>query len=297
MIPLIYGIYVLLSAALLALIYRKSVRDWMLRFVLVSVLPVVGWLFPVFLPGHMFKNRGEKLDEYITKLHEDLTLGHLGIHRKIEVEKELNVVSIEDALIVSEHFERRRVMIDLLKQDSVNYLEVLQTAVSNDDTETSHYAVSAIMEAKRKLSLSIQELSVRYEQNKTDEYLLRTYAEVLKGFMRSGFLDERTMRKYMFTYIEVLEHLIANADHVEFAFKEKISTELKLGQYTDAEVSCLSYIDKYPHSETAYLSLMELYFTTKSVSKLQETVTLLKGSSVRLTNQGLTMVRYWSEGA
>ncbi|MEV5029879.1 hypothetical protein [Paenibacillus sp. LPE1-1-1.1] len=297
MIGLLYGIYVLLSAFGLFLIHRKSMREWLLRMIIVTLLPVIGWLLPVFWPRRWFNHAGEKLDEYIVKQQEEMSVSNIGIHKKMEVEKELNIISIEDALIVSEHSARRRVMIDVLKQDSINYLEVLQTAVSNEDTETSHYAVSAIMEAKRKLSISIQELSVQYEQNKTDEHLLRAYAEVLKGFMRSGFLDERTSRKYKYTYVAVLEQLISNSEDVESAFAEKLNAEMELGQFIASEETCHAYIERYPHSEDAYLSLVQLYFMTKSVDKLHTTIETLKKSPLRLSNRALTMVRFWSEGA
>lgn len=297
MIGLLYGLYILVSALLLFIIHRKSVREFMLRLVIAALLPVIGWLLPVFWPRRWFKHAGEKLDDYIVKQQEEMSVNTMGIHKKMEIEKELNIISIEDALIVSEHSARRKVMIDVLKQDSMNYLEVLQTAVSNEDTETSHYAVSAIMEAKRKLSLSIQELSVRYEQNKTDEHLLRAYADVLKGFMRSGFLDDRTALKYKYTYVAVLEQLISHSEEVESAFKEKLNTEMELGQFIACEETCQRYIEKYPHSEEAYLCLVQLYFMTKSVDKLQNTIETLKKSPLRLSNRALTMVRFWSEGA
>ncbi|WP_138753878.1 hypothetical protein [Paenibacillus sinopodophylli] len=297
MIGLLYGLYVLLSALLLFILYRKSLREFSLRFLIVALIPVIGWLLPVFWPRSWFVHAGEKLDEYIVKQQEEMSVSTIGIHKKLEVEKELNIISIEDALIVSEHSARRRVMIDVLKQDSMNYLEVLQTAVSNEDTETSHYAVSAIMEAKRKLSLSIQELSVQYEHNKTDEHLLRAYAEVLKGFMRSGFLDERTSLKYKYTYVAVLNHLITHSEDAESAFAEKLNTEMELGEYLASEETCHAYIARYPLSEDAYLCLIQLYFMTKSADKLQNTIDTLKKSPLRLSNKALTMVRFWSEGA
>ena len=61
-------------------------------------------------------------------------------------------------------------MIDVLKEDTMQYMEVIKTAVLNEDTETSHYAVSAVMEIKRKLSISLQQLSVKFDQNKRDTH-------------------------------------------------------------------------------------------------------------------------------
>ncbi|MCQ6562657.1 hypothetical protein [Paenibacillus mendelii] len=297
MINLLLGIYILLSAALLGVYYRHSPREWLLRMVVVTVFPVIGWLFPVFWPGRLYKDAGGKLDAYIASQQKEMSVQHLGIYSKMETQKELDVLSIEEALLVSEHNTRRKVMIDVLKQDAINYLEILQTAVSNEDTETSHYAVSAIMEVKRKLTLSLQELSVQYENNKSDEHVLRAYTEVLKGYLRSGFLDERTLRKYKFIYLGVLEQYTEISQNAREAFVDKVDMELELERYAEAEETCRVFEQKYPHVENVYLCYLKVYFTIKSAEKLQHTLLMIKKSPLKLSNHALTMVRFWSEGA
>jgi hypothetical protein len=292
-----YAVYVLLSAAVLGIRHRKSPRDMLFRLTIVSLLPVVGWLFPIFWPKSAIRSRDEQFDDYVKRQQEEHKVRGMGIYARTEKQKELDVIPIEDALVVSEHQTRRRVMIDVLKQDSEHYLEILQTAVGNEDTETSHYAVSAIMEVKRKLMLALQELSVQYENDKNDVYTARTYADVLKGFMRSGFLDQRTLDKYQYTYISVLGQLIAISDDDEWAYRDKAETELKLGLLADAEATGRLYEAKYPLSEDAYLCLMKVYYETKSPDKLFAALDRLKQSPVRLSNRALTLVRFWSEGA
>ncbi|GKU77076.1 hypothetical protein [Paenibacillus sp. L3-i20] len=297
MVAWLFGIYVFLSASLLALRYGRSISDWLLKLVIVTIFPIVGWLFPIFWPRKFYVHAGEEFHDYIMKQQEEHKVRHVGIYSMLEAEKELNVIPIEDALVVSEHHTRRRVMIDVLKQDSIHYLEILQTAVSNEDTETSHYAVSAIMEVKRKLLIAIQDLSVQYESQKHEPYMVQTYAEVLKGFLRSGFLDERTITKYQYTYLTVLEQFITLSDQSEWAYRDKIETELALGLYGIAEATSRSYLEQFPHSEETYLCLLKVYFETRSVSKLRHTLEQLKQSPIKLSNQALTLVRFWSEGA
>jgi hypothetical protein len=298
MVGIFFGLYVLLSATLLFLRYGKSPKDWLLRFVLVTALPIVGWLFPLFWPKVLRVDPDEEFDDYITRQQEEHKLRrHIGVYSQVETEKELSVIPIEDALLISEHQTRRRVMIDILKQDANHYLEILQRAVSNEDTETSHYAVSAIMEVKRKMLLALQDLSVQYEKNKKNEYLVRTYAEVLKGFMSSGFLDKRTLLKHRHTYLSVLETLTDLTENSEWAYHEKVNVEIELGMFAEAEATSLRYIETHPLSEDAYLCLLKVYFMTKSIVKLYETLDRLKKTPMRLSNQALTLVRFWSEGA
>jgi hypothetical protein len=294
---LIFIFYILLSGILIKFIYRDSLREWLLKWLIVTALPVVGWLFPIFWPKHWFQTKSGEMETDLFELKDDPDLRQMGIHSMVEVEKELNVVSIEEALIVSEYAVRRKVMINVLKEDSMKYMDILQKAVSNEDTETSHYAVSAIMEMKRKLTLSLQELSLNYETNKDDAYILRTYADVLNNYMKSGFLDERTLRKYKFTYILVLEQLIGLLPEDDSAYIEKVDAELEVGGLLEAEKTALLYLDRHPESEDAYLCLLKVYFYMKSYIRLQEILNLLKRSPIRLSNRALTLVRYWSEGA
>lgn len=297
MAEILFVVYVLLSAVLLAISYRKSWKDFLLRLVLVTIFPVIGWLFPLFWPKSLLAEADEEFHDYVSRQQEEHQIRRVGIYTRIEAEKELNVIPIEDALLINEHRTRRRVMIDVLKQDANQYLEILQRAVSNEDTETSHYAVSAIMEVKRKMMLALQDLSVRYENDKADVYLVRTYAEVLKGFMSSGFLDERTLLKHRYTYLEVLGTLTELTDDSEWAYQEKVDVEIVLGMFAEAEATGKQYLEKHPLSEEAYLCLMKVYFAMKSEDKLYETLDRLKQTPLRLSNHALTLVRFWSEGA
>ena len=295
MLELILIAYILLSGLFIKLIYRKDFpSEWLLKWLIVSALPVVGWLFPIFWPKRWFQL---KVNSDLFEDKDDPTAQQVGIRALVEVEKELNIVSIEEALIVSDYTTRRTVLINVLKQDSMNYMDILQKAVSNEDTETSHYAVSAVTEIKRKLTLSLEELALKYESNKEDAHILRTYANVLNSYMRSGFLDERTLRKYRFTYISVLEHLINIVPGDNSAYMEKVDAELEVKELVEAERTVLLFWDKHPESEDAYLSLLKVYFYMKSYNRLQETLNLLKKSPLRLSNHALTLVRFWSEGA
>lgn len=297
MIWFLFAIYVIFSGLILAFFNRNSFKEWLIRFTIVSFLPLIGWFFPINYPKKWTRKNDNNFAEYIQKQQDDIILQQTGIFEKINFEKELNVVAIEDALTVSDHSNRRRVMIDVLKQDALNYLEVLQIAVKNDDTETSHYAVSAIVEVKRKLSNALQSLVVEYGNSNKNSEIGLAYANVLKQYMRSGFLDERTLRKYKFTYLQLMDDLLKVNFSEEFIFIEKSKTELELGLIADAETTSKLFVERFPNNEEAYVNLIRIYFTTKSYVKLQQTITKIKKSRILLSNKGLTLIRYWSEGA
>lgn len=297
MFLLIYIIYVVISLLLIVFLYSNSWQDRLMRGVVIAILPGIGWLLPIFWPQKIVGDSKEDFEEFVTRQAEEHKVKRIGIYQQMHRQQELDVIPIEDALLISENKTRRRVMIDVLKQDAINYLEILQSAVSNEDKETSYYAVSAIMEAKRKLQLAMQDLAVKFDANPNDLQVVNTYAEVLQAYMRSGFLDDRTLLKYRYIYRTILQQLIKQEEPSEWAYRERVELELKLESYAEAERISRMFIHTFPDSEDAYLSMMKIHFETRSFQRLHETLAGLKNAPIKLSNQALTMVRFWSKGA
>ncbi|WNR42344.1 hypothetical protein [Paenibacillus roseipurpureus] len=291
-------IYVSTCTVWIGFRHRHDKNEAWVRIVLAVGFPVIGFLLPTFRSKRWHERSDVRHEKARNTLFDDLLVENSTIPNvlsKLETEKEMNVVPLEEALLVNDLSTRRRAMIDLLKQDSLDYLEILQMAVSNEDTETSHYAVSAIMELKRKIVINMQELAVKFEENKKDVQVLQSYSEILKSYMRSGFLDERTRIKYGYTYTNVLKLLIDEVPDAAQAYVDKIATDLELKEYTEAEQTALLYLKQFPLHEEAYLSLIRVYYTMRSIEKLKSTLNQLRKSPIRLSSQALTVVRFWSE--
>jgi len=293
---LIYGLYVLLSLILLWFFNRNHNQTLLIKLVVVACVPLFGWLFPIVWIKKPLQQSEQQFAEYIDSQQQEHKVRRIGVFNKLEKQRELDIVPIEDALVVSQHRERRQALIDILKQDTIQYIEVLQRAISNEDTETSHYAVSAIMELKRKLLMSLQELEVRYEQEHSDARVSKSYIEVLAVYLKSGFLDERTKRKYQYTYLSVLAYYLQNHGKEEWILSAKFDIEIELGIFADAEVTAQQYVEYFPLSEQAHMSVLKYYFVIRSQQKLEQALNRLKSSPIRLSNEGLTTVRFWSKG-
>lgn len=292
----LYIIYEVLSAALLVFISQNNKKEWLLKMLVISFVPIIGWFLPIIWSKKMFKNRGIEFGEYMKKQNEDIPIEILSKKEKIEREKELNIIPIEEALIVSDYASRRKAMLDVLKKDAIQYMDVIKMAVLNEDTETSHFAVTAVLEVKRKLTLSMQTFSVEFEKNPQDLDIAKSYAQVLKEYMRSGFLDELTLRKFKYTYIHVLKKMIDSNNGDPLTFEEKIRVELELHEYNAAEETGLKYLQKYPNIENSYISLLNVYYETKSKRKMEQILEELMSSTIKFSNRALTIVRYWTGG-
>ncbi|MFD1954130.1 hypothetical protein ACFSL6_08085 [Paenibacillus thailandensis] len=297
MLELAFVAYCLVSVIAVVLLYPRSPKEWLVRGSVVIALPVIGWLTPLFWPGRLYRTRDKDKPDRDVFADREFDVQFTTVHAKMEIEKELDVIPVEEALVLGDIADRRKVMLDLLKLDAMKHLDVLQKGVGNEDSETSHYAVSAIVEVKRNLTLSLQELSVRYEADRNDLEVLRAYAEVIDGYTRSGFLDGQSLKNYKTTYLGLLAREIELDPAAEQAYRRKAAAEIELGRYRDAEETASLYKERYPDKEEPYLLLIEVYYYMRSYGKIQAVLDGLKNSPVRLSHRGLTQVRLWAEGA
>lgn len=291
---IIYAIVSIITIIIINVLKRANIQTTLIHFVIIVCLPVVGWVFPLIWIKQN-KHSHEAFTNYIDKQQQEHYY-YPNSYNPIEKHKELNIVPLEDALVISNYQDRRRALIEILKQDTIKYIEKLQRAISNEDTETSHYAVSAIMEIKSQLLTKMQELEVKYEEANNNAEMMEAYLEVLSTYLKSGFLDARAKRKYQYTYLFVLKNYLENIGPSEHYLAEKLNVEMELGLIADAEQTATLYVSSYPHSEHSYLCLLKYYFTLKSNKKFKETLNRLKHAPIKLTNEGITMVRYWSKG-
>lgn len=294
MIFIVYFIYLILSGILLFILTKGHLMDWLFKFVVIAFLPIIGWLLPSIWPKKWLKQDAQFFEDYMNSQSEDLSVRFLERQEKVQKNEELNIISIEEALLISDFSTRRRVLIDILKQDAMQYIDVLKTAVTNEDTETSHYAVTAVVEVKRELTILLQKLAVEFAQNPEDSQVALTYAEVIKEYIRSGFLDARSIRQYQIKYIELLEHLIRANEATENTYIEKIKMELTVQDLASAEATVQQFKTDYPLCEDAYLQAMSIYFVARAFDKLQDELALLKAAPITLSNRALKIVRYWN---
>lgn len=294
MITLLFIIYIIGSGLLLFFLTKGRWTEWLLKWVIVVFLPIIGWLLASIWPKKWLKRDESFFESYMNSQSEDISIRLLTSKETVKKNEELNIVAIEEALLVSDFSTRRRVLIDILKQDAMQYIDVLKIAVINEDTETSHYAVTAVVEVKRKLTILLQKLAVEYSRNPEDSQVAYTYAEVIKEYLRSGFIDAQSMKQYQITYIQLLDHLIQADQASEKIFIEKIEMELTVQDLAKAEQTAHHFKARYPLCEDAYLQSMSIYFKARAFEKLQDELALLKKAPITLSNRALTIVRYWN---
>ncbi|MFB9325904.1 hypothetical protein ACFFSY_08180 [Paenibacillus aurantiacus] len=285
--------YYLLALIYLLLSAKRGLRDFRYTVLLVAGLPVFGLPLAIIQD---FAARGEAAsDEERFRELMNARAASDRIFQRVNVGREVNLLPLEEALIVNETGTRRRLLLDVLKEDmDEKMIPLLEQAMSNEDTETSHYAVTAVMEIKRKLLLDIQKYSVRYEADKTHLPTQLAYAEAIQRYLNSGFMDKRTQTGYRMTYVRLLKELLRTEAASEALYADVVRAQMALGHYDEALRYAKRFLEQYETSEDAYLVLLDVYYTLQLKEPFEETLEALKASKISVSNKGLNVIRYWS---
>ena len=181
------------------------------------------------------------------------------IYKSIVYDDEKNadtVVPIEEALIINSAKERRDIIMDVLNDNPKEYIEFLQKAGNNDDTEVVHYAVTAMVEISKENDYMLQKYAREYQKNPDDFENLTSYCD---------FLWECLNQNLMQGQVEVMNrNNFSDLTKKKLAIKEEksdyirlIKNNLKLKNYTEAGELIEKMSTLFPKSEEILLLRIE----------------------------------------
>lgn len=290
---LLFITYAILSTIYIKISKSKSREEMALKMIIVLAMPFIGFLF-LLITG-FFENQ-TRARGYL-----ESEPSHYDAHKKrvilpdtLNYEKEINTVPVEEALIINDSSVKRVLIIDLLKEDAEKYIGILKKALTDEDTETSHYAATAIAQIRQQFNTAIQDLNEKYCEDNTNIDNLIEFSDVLKKYLDSGLLDSKSYQKKLVLFSEVLEKLIEKYTPEEKYFIYKINCELDLGNSKAASIYCKKYKEVYKGSENVYLAYLKLFYSTYSYKSITDLIQKLKKSPDKISGDLLKSVRFWS---
>lgn len=288
-------IHIVASLLFFVVNLKRSKDEAIFKLLVTLFIPVFGFLYFLamwVLKGYK-KDNSKELEDFESYTKDDLKKN---LVKKINVDKEINIVPVSEALELNESQIKRSLLIDIVKENSEEHVSILQKALENSDTEISHYAATAITELKNYYITNLQEVSLKYEENKKDIEILKEYVEILKRYMNSTLLDKRFLKKYQYTYSEKLGELLALYNSDEKFFIDKIKCELDLHNNVVAKEYCDKFFNAHSEKEEPYLMYMELYYNLGDYKSFKTTLDSLKNSNIRFSNKALNITRFWTVG-
>lgn len=294
-------IVVLILNALLAVVYgiwnfiqcrirEKSVKEYMIRMVIMLMCPVVGPMFfaVVKLIGVLFFRQNVDLADVIFSKERVTTYLHA------DEEQESNVVPIEEALVICDKGNLRNLMMNVVRGDVEESLASIALALNSDDSETSHYAATVLRDVLNDFRAHTQELFIAMNRNEKDSC---EYASLLIEYMNGVLKQEVFQEAEQCSFVDMMEKA---CDYLYERDWRRLTPQyigwlcdlfLKIQSYDKMKLWSDRGRDMYPDELIIYVCYLKYYFTVGKKKQFFEELDRLKQSDIVIDKETLELIR------
>jgi hypothetical protein len=218
---------------------------------------------------------------------------HVKYVQDIDFSRELNTVPLSDSLSLGSIEQRRAFLVDLLKRDYSRYISVLQKAVTNEDSETSHYAGAALMEIKRQFEELLREKDRKYSGDKNNINALKDNIETIKKYLNSGLPDEIEKQEYSTSLSYMLEKYLEKDRLNKAYYIDKINLDLEMGNLKEAEEFSKDFCRLFMDDYESYLILLKYFFKTNNIKSIKKVLSYIKYRQFSIDEKNKQLLDYW----
>lgn len=204
------------------------------------------------------------------------------------------VVSMEEALAVTDKDNLRTLMLNVVRGDIRNSLASISLALGSEDSETSHYAASVLQDTLNDFRATVQKC--RNEIAKQEENQIE-YVTMLIDYM------DQVLRQRVFTDMEQRAFVAVMDETCEILYErerkqmtsarfEAVSLRhLEMQEYETCEKWCRRAKKCHPDMLATYTCLLKLYFSMGSREQFFEVMDELRSSDLVIDNETLELIR------
>lgn len=259
-------------------------------FFVALFLPFWGLLAILILHFQIFFNADDQIDVGVEKLKLESEL-----YKSVTVDDKkvaAHTVPIEEALVVNSAKERRTIIMDVLNDNPKEYIEFLQKAGNNDDTEVVHYAVTAMVEISKENDYKLQEYERLYSSDPEDIKVLSEYTD---------FLWDCLSKKLMQGQIEVINRelfsdLIQKKMEIVteiYDYTREVENELKRKNYTQALDVLRRMEEHFPDKEEYYRSKLNYYAELNMGDEIKQLIKEIDKKHIFLSANTREVLAFW----
>lgn len=275
-------------------------KTFLFRTIVMILCPVAGPMFFLcgfLLYGTVYRQKVDLEDVIFNK-------ERVKMHLKADEERERDMVPLEEALKISDKKNLRMLMLNIIRGDMEESLEVISMALDSEDSETSHYAASVLHDELNAFRSNVQkyyELIQPSEDSEDVEAADKTgYEELLIDYM------VKVLQQRIFTELEQTRY-VNILEQVGEILYEKDPSKLTPGRYEGicllllenqeydrTEKWCQRLWKQYPEELASYTCRLKLYFTREDREAFLQTLQELRESDIIIDNEMLELIRIFS---
>ncbi|MEF2743829.1 MAG: hypothetical protein U0N57_00035 [Collinsella sp.] len=209
-------------------------------------------------------------------------------------EGDAGVVPLEEALIVNDSSDRRRLMLSMLTEDPDAYLAQLQAAKLNDDVEVAHYAATAVAQISKESDLKLQQLERAFKTDPSTENL-DAYCDYLGTYLDSGLAEGRVEQIQRQQYARLLARRCEREDGA--ALRIRYATALAdAGELDEAEAVTTQLVAEVPDDQEAWMLCLRLAVMRRDGEAVQQVIDAIDKQHVYLSAENREKLAFWRDG-
>lgn len=209
-------------------------------------------------------------------------------------EADAGVVPLEEALIVNDAGDRRRLMLSMLTEDPGAYLAQLQAAKLNDDVEVAHYAATAVAQISKESDLKLQQLERAFKADPSAQNL-NVYCDFLGEYLASGLAEGRVAQIQRQQYARLLARRCEREDGP--ALRIRYATALAdAGELDEAETVTAQLVADAPDEQEAWMLCLRLAVTRRDGESVQQVIDAIDNQHVYLSADNREKLAFWRDG-
>lgn len=215
--------------------------------------------------------------------------------RPADTEAAYYMAPFEDILRLGSNAEKRITLLRILKQERHKTISYITNALGDEDTETSHYAASAVLSYTQEQGGVISRLVEECRQDKGSLEKARLAAEYIRDYLDSGTLSQWEKAGYERLIGEVMESaILAGREEAKGQDYQLLIRACRgMGEDQKARTWGETYLERFPQDEGAYLVLLPIYYEQGEKEVFFRLLNRLKESEIMLSREGIAQLRFW----
>lgn len=291
-------LYVILLAVhlIISLLVFLGIRFRVLKvhkymFFVALLLPFWGVLAVLILHFQIFFNADDGIDVGVEKLKLESEL-----YKSVTVDDKktaVNTVPIEEALIVNSARERRTIIMDVLNDNPKEYIQFLQKAGNNEDTEVVHYAVTAMVEISKENDYKLQDFERQYSLNPEDMGVIESYTDFLWSCLSQNLMQGQVEVLNRELYSNLMHKKMELREGSTTDFQRAVENELKRKNYTLASELLRNMKAIYSDREEYYLCRINYLASLGRGEDIKELIKEINKKHIYLSSVAKGVLAFW----
>ena len=214
------------------------------------------------------------------------------VHPDEDMEK--NMVSLEEALEVTDKKSLRTLMLNVIRGDYRKSLASITLALNSEDSETSHYAASILQDVLNDFRSGVQEKYLQcQEKNEQQEENCIRLAEYMNSILEQKVLTDLEQHSMTEKMKEVLETAwqLDKGKISSTTYEEICLRLLDIKDYADCDTWCERAMEQYPRVLSSYTCKLKLYFSCGEKEKFFRVMKDLWELDITFDNETLELIR------